>query len=188
MEDGACITKNLINLPEKIQTFVTRYEKNRIYIFKLVKNKFSMWQFTWCLFFLKAISQSLIELNITEKWGFQLLSTYRRKKGNFKSGTSELIFHLKFMFSKKATKIDEIFTINLTLCSKCQIDSEDFVNFCGLLRKHELYPKLILHNQIHPNAQRTCPNFFSFVNRRALLSRLGVARDWFSHGLRTHDE
>ena len=46
---------------------------------------------------------------------------------------------LKFMFSKKAIKIDEIFTINLTLCSKCQIDGENFVNFCGLLRKHKLY-------------------------------------------------
>ena len=46
---------------------------------------------------------------------------------------------LKFMFSKKATKIDEIFTVDLTLCSKCQIDGEDFFNFCGLLRKHELY-------------------------------------------------
>ena len=43
------------------------------------------------------------------------------------------------MFSKKATKIDEIFTVDLTLCSKFQIDGEDFVNFCGLLRKHELY-------------------------------------------------
>ena len=45
------------------------------------------------------------------------------------------------MFSKKAAKIDEIFTVELTLCSKCQIDGEDFVNFCGLLRKHELYGK-----------------------------------------------
>ena len=45
---------------------------------------------------------------------------------------------LKFMFSKKATKNDQIFTVDLTLCSKCQIDGEDFVNFCGLLRKHEL--------------------------------------------------
>ena len=45
---------------------------------------------------------------------------------------------LKFMFSKKATKIDEIFTVDLTLCSKCQINGEDFVNFCGLLKKHEL--------------------------------------------------
>ena len=43
-----------------------------------------------------------------------------------------------FLFSKKATKIDKIFTFDLTLGSKCQIDGEDFVNFCGLLRKHEL--------------------------------------------------
>ena len=46
---------------------------------------------------------------------------------------------LKFTFSKKATKIDEIFTVDLTLCSRRQIDGEDFVNFCGPLRKHELY-------------------------------------------------
>ena len=46
---------------------------------------------------------------------------------------------LKFMFSKKATKIDKIFIVDLTLCSKCQIDGEDFINFCGLLIKHELY-------------------------------------------------
>ena len=43
------------------------------------------------------------------------------------------------MFSKKATKIDKIFTVDLTLCSKCQIDGEDFVNFYGLLKKQELY-------------------------------------------------
>ena len=43
------------------------------------------------------------------------------------------------MFSKKATKIDEIFTVDLTLCIKCQMDGEDFVDFSGLLRKHELY-------------------------------------------------
>ena len=43
------------------------------------------------------------------------------------------------MFSKKATTIDEIFTVDLTLCSKRQIDGEDFVNFRGLLRKYELY-------------------------------------------------
>ena len=42
------------------------------------------------------------------------------------------------MFSKKATKIDEIFTIDLTLCRKRQIDGEDFFNFRGLLRKYEL--------------------------------------------------
>ena len=45
---------------------------------------------------------------------------------------------LKFMFSKKATKFEKIFTVNLTLCSKCQIDGKDFVNCCGLLGKYEL--------------------------------------------------
>ena len=30
------------------------------------------------------------------------------------------------MFAKKATKIDEIFTVDLTVCSKCQIDCEYF--------------------------------------------------------------
>ena len=60
-----------------------------------------------------------------------------QKKEAAHSGHGD-IWVLKFMFSKKATKIDEIFTVDLTLCSKCQIDGEDFVNFCGLLRKHEL--------------------------------------------------
>ena len=45
---------------------------------------------------------------------------------------------LKFKFIKKATKINKIFTVHLTLCSKCQMDGEDFINFLGLLRKHEL--------------------------------------------------
>ena len=56
---------------------------------------------------------------------------------------------LKFMFFKKATKIDEIFTINLTLCGKSQIDGENFVNFRGLLRKCELYQRhLLFKNKI----------------------------------------
>ena len=44
---------------------------------------------------------------------------------------------VKFMFSKRATKIDEILTAVLTLTTYCQIDGEDFVNCCGLLRKCE---------------------------------------------------
>ena len=51
--------------------------------------------------------------------------------------TLHWLAYVKFMFSKKATKFDKIFTVNLTLCSKCQIDGDDFVNFSGLLRKHE---------------------------------------------------
>ena len=45
------------------------------------------------------------------------------------------------MFSKKATKFEKIFTVDLILITYCQIDSEDFVNFYGLLRKHEPYMK-----------------------------------------------
>ena len=47
---------------------------------------------------------------------------------------------VKFMISKKATKIYKIFTVDC----KCQIDGEDFVNFSGLLRKHELYTNFLL--------------------------------------------
>ena len=43
---------------------------------------------------------------------------------------------IKFVFSEIAKKIDEI---DLTLITYCHIDSKDFVNFFGLLRKPELY-------------------------------------------------
>ena len=36
---------------------------------------------------------------------------------------------LKFVFSKKATKIDQIFNVDLTLTEYCQIHGEDFINF-----------------------------------------------------------
>ena len=42
---------------------------------------------------------------------------------------------IKFMSSKKATKFDKNFAVDLTICSKCQTDGEDFINFCGLLGK-----------------------------------------------------
>ena len=45
---------------------------------------------------------------------------------------------LKFMFSKKATKFEKIFTVDLKLCNKLQINGKDFVNFCVLLRNNEL--------------------------------------------------
>ena len=59
------------------------------------------------------------------------------------------------MFSKKATKIDEIFTVNLMLCSKCQIYGKDFVNFSDLLRKYEFY-------QIDP-AYHNCCYFYVYI-------------------------
>ena len=68
-------------------------------------------------------------------------------------------FVVKFMFSKKATKFDKIFTVDLTLCSRFQIDGEDFVNFCGLVRKHELYI-----------------NWFLFCHSEQYLSHVNVDR------------
>ena len=52
--------------------------------------------------------------------------------------TSYLHKYIKFTFSEKATKTYKIFTVNLTVCSNRQIDGEDFITLCGLLRKHEL--------------------------------------------------
>ena len=53
----------------------------------------------------------------------------------------DFLLNVKFMFSKKAKKIDKIFTGDLTVTTYCQIDGEDFVNFCGPISelKRELY-------------------------------------------------
>ena len=66
------------------------------------------------------------------------------------------------MFSKKATKLTKSSPTIWRLLSKCQIDSEDFVNFCGLLRKHELSRNSILvqgeqfkNQPIHPTPMDT---------------------------------
>ena len=79
---------------------------------------------------------------------------------------------VKFTFSKKATKIDRIFTVDLTSCSKCQIDGEDFVNFCGLLRKHKLYHQI---ESIEDRAKHCFKNECTLVFRchcpRRLLSQ-----------------
>ena len=76
--------------------------------------------------------------------------------------SSPSIRWLKFIYSEKATKFCEIFTLILTtvhtvkskvkilqnfvafseytnFTTYCQIEGEDFVNICGLLRKLELY-------------------------------------------------
>ena len=68
------------------------------------------------------------------------MSHYKRSSPTFgrKESKQQTISHelhlVKFMFSKKTTKINKVITIELTLWSKCQIVSEDFVNFCELLK------------------------------------------------------
>ena len=49
---------------------------------------------------------------------------------NYKDRTWEehapVVFMVKFKFSQKATKIDKIFTVDLTVTTYCQIVGEDF--------------------------------------------------------------
>ena len=99
------------------------------------------------------MSQSLGLYRFNEKF-FQclpnqtinVLKDWKILVGNYPTKVSNRC--IKVMFSKKATKIDEIFTIDLTLCSKCQIIGDDFVNFCCLLRKYELYLEFPVLNQV----------------------------------------
>ena len=73
------------------------------------------------------------------------------------------------MFSKKATKIDEIFTVDLTLYNKCQINGEDFVNFCRLPRtlKASLFLYQVIFIKVRKNVQifdrETKTNQFKFI-------------------------
>ena len=48
---------------------------------------------------------------------------------------------LKFIFSRKAPKIDKIFTIDLTICSKCRIYGKDFASLCDLLIENMKFKK-----------------------------------------------
>ena len=48
-------------------------------------------------------------------------------------------YHVKFRFSKKATKFETIPHMIWCLLSKCQITWEIVSNFCGLFRMYELY-------------------------------------------------
>ena len=96
-----------------------------------------------------------------------------------------LVLQLKFKFSEKATKIEKIFTVNLKVCSNRQIDCEDFVNFCGLLRKHELYfilavfdvevESYILNLQTIGKKQLIVSFIFSLISRN-LLHLAGSAK------------
>ena len=62
------------------------------------------------------------------------------------------------MFAKKSTKIMKSSLLIWHLLSKCQIDGEDFVIFCGLLSKHELYGKWRKPDIIETMAMFKCFN------------------------------
>ena len=90
------------------------------------------------LFFLSMSRMDLLEQeNKNENWR-NFLPDLHNNKDELLNQRHLYSIHLqvKFVFSKKATKIEKIFTVDLTVL--CLIDSEDFVKFCGLLRKNEL--------------------------------------------------
>ena len=85
--------------------------------------------------FSQSFQNLLPDLSSTSlEWPNPRLGWKKKAIGKSENSGGQLV---KFMFSKKATKIDETFMFDLTLCSKCQINGEDFVNLCGLLRKHQ---------------------------------------------------
>ena len=67
----------------------------------------------------------------------------------FNTKSQKHLSRVKFVFSKKATKFEKNVTVDLTHTTYFQIDGEDFVNFCGLLRKHELYNRKSSNQKIH---------------------------------------
>ena len=73
---------------------------------------------------------------------------------------------VKFMFSKKTTKMDEIFTINLTLCSKCQIGIEDLLIFVAFLENTNFI--------VGRNSDN---NFVGFGEKRCLHQIISVFTD-----------
>ena len=63
------------------------------------------------------------------------------------------------MFSKKATKIDEIFSIDLTLCSKYQIDVKISSIFVAFLENTNFIKNDIFYTILHTTLW---PNLFDF--------------------------
>ena len=69
---------------------------------------------------------------------------------------------VKFAFSKKATKFDKIFTVDLTLTTYCQIDGEDFIIFVAFLENTNFIIILPLIDIEFPNRSAITLEFISF--------------------------
>ena len=91
---------------------------------------------------MKRNSKTYVAFKITYEVGFQeLINIFcMHSKILFPDCTTRYYgsTYIKFSFSEKAMKIYAIFLMVLTF-SKCQNHEEDYANFCGLLRKAELY-------------------------------------------------
>ena len=77
------------------------------------------------------------------------------------------------MFSK-TTKIDEIFTVDLTLFSKCQIDGEDssiFVAFLENMKFNALVPKEVYKPSTGPPERTGTPGLAQSPFGQVLFNR-----------------
>ena len=72
---------------------------------------------------LEASKRKNYEVAYISRKYYSLTHNIRDIQTSFKN--SKLNMYIKFVFSKKATKIDKIFTIDLTLTTQCQISDED---------------------------------------------------------------
>ena len=77
-------------------------------------------RYHFLVFNFKVDEEEEIELPFTDE------EVKEKFDGKLEREISGPTYEVKFMFFEKATKIEETFIVDLTLCSKCQIDSEDF--------------------------------------------------------------
>ena len=88
----------------------------------------------------KAISAMRAKLEMAKICLFQMGKKINIVWGSLNSKKNtpggKISANCKLQFKVHDTENDVIFTVTTTLC---QINGEDCVNFCGLLRKHELY-------------------------------------------------
>ena len=69
---------------------------------------------------------------------------------NFKKRGIFATFDLSSCFLKRPQKLTKSSLLIWILLSMCQINGEDFFNFCGHLRKHELYFVLTRYSELEP--------------------------------------
>ena len=80
---------------------------------------------------------------VNKRGSLKIITCAWSQKTYWQKRTPKKLQYVKFVFSKKATKIDEIFTADLTLTTYIMSNRRwRFRHFCGFLRKHELYEKM----------------------------------------------
>ena len=92
---------------------------------------------------------------------------------------------VKFVLSKKATKINEIFTIDLTLCSKCQIVGEDFVIFVAFLENMN-FKKNAISLIAHPISKGLFLDFLKILEQPSRFKTMSQLLSRYIEGLKKY--